>query len=253
MSDCVSRFVLMQLQAGDLSKESRAATLQHIESCERCSEAYLSLQENVALFEQGESAHLERLMPRIDHQSQTNRRQRFRKIATWTSAAAAAVALFILVFFMRTTPVEDEVIAFKGGLSVSMIAQREGRQFEVKGGTHLRENDALRFVVTTAQKGYLFVFSVDATGRISSYYPESDPLEDPAPLKIDQVGRHALPGSVVLDDAVGEEAFVVIFSLSPFRRDSVVEDWGADKPSLATGKEMLVEEITVIKEKIHHR
>ena len=245
MTECVSRLVLMQLRAGELSDDRRSAVLHHIEACEHCRASFESMRENIADFEPGRAAHLEKLMPYIALADQAIRKQRFNRIAALTAIAAAALVLITFVLTLAPTP-SEEVIAFKGELSVAVIGQRDHRQFEVHEGTRLRESDALRFVITTGSAGYLYVFSMDATGRISSYYPESPPSSNPEPMRVDRPGRRELPGSVVLDEAVGQETFVIIFSPSTFKRDIAVSEWKASVQ--LSGKDMLVEEITILKE-----
>ncbi len=228
MTQCLSRLAIAKLKTGDLEGEAKEAAVAHIEGCETCGAVLADMEANVARFEAEKGAQREKLAARLDAEGSLPSRRgrltsaRSRGILGGVGiVAAAAVALFVL----RTSvspPATDE-IRFKGTLSLEVVAKRAQRQFTVKEGDTLMEDDALRFVVTTGAPGYLQVFSVDAKGAVSPFYPESDPRRDPEPLSIESVGRHELPGSVILDDSVGRERIVVVFSEESFNRAEVID------------------------------
>jgi hypothetical protein len=226
MSDCPSRFNLVRLKTGDLEDREAASVNAHVGACERCRASMDSLEKNIAAFEPHREDHLRRLMDRIDAEPipfESRRPSLFARLTVVGGLAAAAALAFGLFVVLGTSPKEtpDDSIRFKGHLSLEVIAKRGERQFKVEQGSALTEDDAVRFIVTTASPGYLDLFSVDAEGTVSPFYPESDPSRDPAPMQIASPGRHVLPGSVILDGALGHEDFVVVFSKTAFDREEV--------------------------------
>jgi hypothetical protein len=136
-------------------------------------------------------------------------------------AAAAAVLVVVNLPAPPSVVEQRPEISFKGKLAVQVVAKRGDRQFMVKGGESLAENDALRFRITTAFPGYMSVLSVDGRGTVSAFYPDSAPSITPDPLRIARPGRQELPGSIVLDDAPGPEHLIVVFSKERFNRREV--------------------------------
>ncbi len=172
------------------------------------------------------------------------------------AAAALVLGVYLTLGGAPPKPGGDDGIRYKGVVSVEVVAKRGDRQFRVEPGSALLENDALRFIVTTGTPGYMDLFSVDSKGRVSPFYPESEPDADPAPMTLGNAGRHVLPGSVILDDALGEEHIVLVFSEAVFDRDEVqkeIRSTGAMGPRAIIGRPggdgaLIVERLTIRKE-----
>jgi hypothetical protein len=152
-------------------------------------------------------------------------------------------------------PEQPAYTGLKGTMKFQVVAKRGDHQFRVDPGAELRENDALRFVVVTDRGGWVSVFSVDSRGAVSPFYPDTEPAGDPSPLRLDRAGRHELPGSIVLDDALGPEHFVVVFSPGEFDRGEVFSwargaRFGSERLSLGdlgAGRELTVGVVQVVK------
>ena len=202
-------------------------------------------------------------MARIDEDKTTSIEGRRRQSSVFSLtiagglAAAAALLLGLYVVLGSGPPKPaDDYIQFKGAVSVEVVAKRGEHQIKVEQGSALIEDDALRFIVTTGSPGYLDLFSVDSTGQVSPFYPPSDPTADPSPLSLDDSGRHVLPGSVILDDAVGEEHLVLVFSITFFDRNVVqkeIRSKGAIEPRAIIERpggdgKIIVERLTIRKE-----
>lgn len=100
-------------------------------------------------------------------------------------------------------------------LSVSGAARfhvLSGGEFvPLQPGATLPARSLLRFYYDTASADYLYLFSVDESGRISTYYPEKHGFSVPIVR-----GRNVpLPDGVLLDDYVGSERFFALFSARP--------------------------------------
>jgi hypothetical protein len=227
MTECPSRYTLVRMLADDLPADERDALSRHLEGCEPCRQKLAEMQANADSYAADGEEHLARLRTQLGRQA-----ERAPARPTWLRlapaggalAAAAAVLLFLLPALEgpESRPSPDD-IRFKGTMAFEIVARRVDRQFRVQQGTELLPGDALRFVVTVSEPGYLTVFSVDASGGVSPFYPDSDPAEDGAPLALDRAGRHELEGSVILDRSRGDECLAVVFSPEPFDRSRVHE------------------------------
>ena len=92
---------------------------------------------------------------------------------------------------------------------------RNGYFIPVGPGETLHAADLLRFFYSTTSQEYLYVFSVDRHGQISTYYPDQDGASIPI-----VAGRNIpLPQGVRLDDYRGTERFFALFSHKP------LQDW----------------------------
>ncbi len=234
MTECPSRFTLVEWKTGDLAPEEMAHVGAHVEDCATCKRAASQIESNASEYRARADDHLRELKSRIDGLDSAEedtpfvsilayRQSRVKKtaIALGSLAAAAAIAL---VFIYQPPPSSDDTTPknrFKGTMTFEVFAKRGEHQFKVKQGDRLRTNDALRFVITTNSAGYITVLSIDGAGRISPFYPDTAPTEDSTPMMVDLKGRNELPGSIVLDDVVGLETFVVVFSKTRFDRDEV--------------------------------
>ena len=243
----------MQAFAGDLSEKETDAVKQHAERCEKCRLVAEEMTGNIARFEADRERQFSLLMARIDTESgRPGRRIIERRRLVGSMAAAAAVLIALSVGLLRQSVTTDpDPVAFKGQFTVEVVAKRDNDQFVVRSGNVLYEDDALRFVVTTHAPGYLAVFSRDSDGKVWHYYPETDPKDDPAPMPVEAPGRHELPGSVILDDTLGNEQFVVVFSPEKFDREQLVDAWeSAEQVDEITElrKDIVVESIWIKKE-----
>jgi len=146
------------------------------------------------------------------------RRSPYRFRASWRVwvpvMAAGAVAVVYTGLRERDG---DAYIGVKGAASLEVVAQRgEKEQFTVKAGTVLHPKDKIRFVVNTAGAENVLIASRDAAGAFTVYYPFG--AAQSAPVR----GAHVeLPGSIELDDVVGNERLIAVFSHAPVGADAV--------------------------------
>jgi len=147
-------------------------------------------------------------------------------------AAAAAVVLFIVVPVTDDGPrtgVKDRPFGTVGDTTDKGIDHPDNasaktgepalyvevlrkRRFEaVQDGQQLHPDEVVRFFYDTSAHDFLYVFSVDAYGKISTYYPEETSYSVPIVR-----GKHIpLPEGVQLDDYRGYERFFALFTDVP--------------------------------------
>ena len=205
---CPGRLVLARRALGELDAEARAEIDAHVDGCAACRALAAEIEANLDSYAKNSDAELARLAAQLPRR----RRAGLGWLLAPALTAAAAAALLLL------WPTEE--IGFKGAFAARVVAKRGDAQIVVRDQERLRPGDALRFVITS-DPGYLSVVLVDARGRVWPFYPDTDPEQDARPWRIEAKGRHELPGSVVLDDSLGPERIVLIFSTRVFDRAEV--------------------------------
>ena len=234
MTEHPSRFTLALRSAGDLFTDERDRVDAHVAACSECGAIASEIERDRVDYESRAEAERERLMAALSNAPRevgTARPSRQRAlgfgVAAAALAAAACVALLVVAPQLRehrregAAAVEAPDVAFKGALAFQVVARRGDAQFAVRPGDALEAGDALRFVVTAPEPGWIAVLSVEGTGRISVFYPADPAGVGPWPMRLDGMdgtGQYELPGSIILDDAPGSETYVVIFSKAPFSK-----------------------------------
>ena len=205
---------LLMLQALSAGETTEAKT--HLDGCASCKKRWDELNEDKARFEQF-------VMPRT--LAKVEERVRggagffsFLKLPRWVPiAVGAAVALGITttVTIKRVNGGDDEnYVGIKGGPGLEVVAERGGKQFPLKPGTALQPKDKVRFLVNAAGSKYVMIASKDGAGTFTVYYPYNGPQSA-------AVGGRELPGSVELDEVVGKEWLVAVFSDAPVKAEAV--------------------------------
>jgi hypothetical protein len=220
MPDCPREYALLRWKTGELPPAEVEQLEHHLTDCAQCREALEELEANRAAFQPNRQRNLQQVLGRLDQQApakQTRPRgwwSRGRLVGLSAALGTAAAAVVVLVV-TRTDP---SPAGYKGALGVQIVARRGGEQFFVEPGGAVQAGDALRFVVTTGRAGHLTVFSIDGRGTLSAFYPRGP---GPTPLRLDRPGRHALAGSIVLDDAPGPERLYFVFSERIYDREAI--------------------------------
>jgi len=231
MTDCPTRFTLLRWRTDDLPALEQVEVDRHVASCPPCRARAAGIDADVSAYQERSEEHLERLSRALRREKARGGRGAADLVALFKNriapalgiamAAAAIVILVVRPFDDGARPEEEPVLSFKGAVSFQVAARRGDDQFTVDGSAGLMEGDALRFTVTAAEAGYLSIISIDAAGRVSCFYPDTAPPDDPDPYRIDTQGRHELPGSIIMDGSSGIEEIVMIFSARRFDRREV--------------------------------
>lgn len=226
MDRCPSRFQLVQWKVGELDAKTNESLRRHVQHCNACQKVATEIERNQVQYQSNQSHHLSLLRARLSTEHVSDPLPRFWiRFAIGLGSVATICVLLLLLMPGSFQTLKDQhpsdSIKFKGKMSFEVIAKRGQRQFRVTEGAELMSNDALRFVVTVSNAGYLSVFSIDAQNRVSAFYPDTDARTDHRPLQLKKKGRYELPGSIILDQTKGDECLVVAFSENPFRRAEV--------------------------------
>lgn len=216
MTDCPSRFSLVQWTTGSLSKKTARKLDAHVADCALCQEIVARLKENDKEFAENSKQHLRHVLAALLQKKRDWKPKPFTWFVGPAAGLVAATAVALLVVFPVKKLQEQEEILFKSQLSVQVIGHRGSEQFVVQPGMHLQEGDVLRFVLTTDSAGFVAVLSLNAEGHTSWFYPEYRPDKEINPVQIAGPGQLALPGSIVLDNWQGDEYLLTVFSEKTF-------------------------------------
>lgn len=138
------------------------------------------------------------------------------RILVWTGLLGAAAALAFLMG--RPDPIVPPPTggyAVKGGVSVELAVQSQGRVQPYISGAPMRVGDRVRISVDDPHGGYVTVLLEDERATDVLYHPNETGHLAP--------GRHLLPGSLELDQITGRERIYVLISPQP----PSPEDWQA--------------------------
>ena len=92
-----------------------------------------------------------------------------------------------------------------------VYAKRSDQIFLVSDGMRLRKGDAIRFVPDLHGFKYLLVVSIEASGKVTPFFPYKGLFSAQIPVE----PGTPLPGSIVLDESVGMETIWAVFSSEP--------------------------------------
>jgi hypothetical protein len=208
---CLSDLALDRWLAGELNGQPAGeAARSHLHGCRACS-ARLRVLESEPELLPPPATHRP---PRVNSPSRT----RGRTIALLSGIAALAAGLAMVVQTRHPIPGEPG-LRTKGDLQLDVVVRRsDGRTESVLPGDALSAGDVVRFLVSTPEPGFVFVLGLDAAGTVS---PHSPAVGVPGPLP---AGRaQALPGSVILDETLGAERFLLLHCNDASNVDVVVQ------------------------------
>lgn len=207
-SETIDLLLLSALNADETNQAK-----QHLDACGECKQRWQELNDDKQRFEQYVFA---RTLPAVEARVAKERGgffQRF-KFAFLVPVAGLAAAFAVVAATGPGTQTEDDLyVGIKGQPTLELYAQRgDGGSFAVASGVALQPSDRLRFVVNPAGSKYVIVASHDGDGVFSVYHPFGAQVSLPV---ADPKAKLELPGAVELDNTLGTERVVAVFSDEP--------------------------------------
>ncbi len=205
----LSTLKLNTLALGQLPEGDRLVLDAHLAACERCR----ALRAELA----ADDEHFRReVYPRTLPRLTARRAPRFR--LAFLLAPALALTLVLALRVLPAAPPRPD-LGVKGGPTLQLFAKRGAQVFAVEPGTTLRPGDQVRFAVDPGDSDHVLIASRDGTGKFSIYYPFD--AEESGAVTPDT--RSELPGSLTLDDTLGDEQLWAVFSHRVLSARAVVE------------------------------
>lgn len=230
-SEALDRLLLASLPDGE-----RTAAEAHVAACPECRERWREREEDRAHFEK---FVLPRTLPRIEARLEETSLPGWLRRRWQLYVPAFGLALAALAVVVIAPPSADEgYIGVKGpgAPTLEVVADRGGRQFPVRPGTHLKPGDRIRFRVNPGEARYLLIASRDGRGEVTVYFPYGGDASAQV-----EPGDRVLPGSIELDDATGTERLLAVFSDQPVRAADVrgvLTGGGEPGPVLGAGAQL---------------
>jgi hypothetical protein len=221
---------LLRFKLGELSGADKDRIQEHIEQCATCKARVAEIDaENARFLSEvnvaSESANvLERLEQPIDRPLVGAAVRSFLDWSMKSPPRPLAIALFavllaVLPARLLLTP-HEPTTREKGsaGVALEMYVNdpAHGAQPAADGAT-MHAGDQIQFRYHAAGKRYVMVVSLTEQGEISPLYPDAPGSS----IAVAPNGTHVLEGSVILDEARGNERIFALFSDRPLSYDDV--------------------------------
>jgi hypothetical protein len=197
---CPSALRLDQYSSGELTPAERDEMDRHAAGCEACQRRHAEL--GAARRSFAEEA------PPFDALRRETSSAHWRR---WGPALGVAAALTLAVGEVwqsgSTARDADSATRTKGGLaSASWVVRRGDQVFQGRPEQRLRPGDVLSFSFSARETVYAALLGLDAAGRVSVYYPESERLG-----KLERGRDQPLPIALQLDASPGDERVLGVF------------------------------------------
>jgi hypothetical protein len=215
--NCLSDLALDKLAAAELSAVERVATAEHLDHCPRCRAKWDAISaERVAFSRLAPPPWIAR-SPSTSSARTTAAVPKRRTLSRVGQAAvgaaallAAAVGAFALFGHPGARGTEEMGERSKGGSDFGYYVLRGSKVLEGRPDEPLFPGDAVQFVFTAPEHGYLGILSLDGASRASVYYPTS-----PVTAPVERGFRRPLPASTLLDDVLGRETTYAVYCRAP--------------------------------------
>ncbi len=208
---CPSDLQLDQLQLQELSDALRPGVEKHLEGCGFCAERWRLRAEGAAAFP---ALQLDQVIDQLHAQTDVrpiSSAPKKRRVIVGAIGAAAASLLAALILWPSPPP----RIMTKGAMKLRVYKEVQGVGQEILSGAPLRRGDRIRFEITPAPRDsahpQVMIVSLEPPQKLSVFYPSSGQHSE---LPAQKSG--ALPGSIELDDYLGEEWLYLIACDRPF-------------------------------------
>lgn len=223
---------LRRLRAGELEGAELERVQGHARSCAACAARLQGLdREEQRLRELVDPAvESARVLERLERAEQgaASGRAPLTSWLGWLSslrqspalAAGVLLAIALPVLLLATRRPDDATTRLKGverpletraAPSLEMWVKDTAGIRRATEGELLGEGDQIQFRYQAAGRRFVFVVSVTSGGAIDPLYPDTRGVS----VEIQPAGSHVLEGSVILDDARGDERVLAFFSEAP--------------------------------------
>jgi hypothetical protein len=198
---------LLSFYTGDGNAAKRNAIEIHLGSCEHCRAYLASLDTEKTAFLSAhpfEEATAQRTIKRENRPLFFGYRQ--------TYALAATLVLFLGAGYLFIAGRAMPQNRIKGETSLKIFVKNLQGDIEKRGTKTYLPGEKIQFLYSCAEKNNFALMSIDTTGAITTYFPQSQDSS----LTLERGQDIPLPNSIVLDEYTGKESFIGIFSLERF-------------------------------------
>lgn len=205
------RLTLLSYLAGDLSESGGPEVSIHLQECERCAAFVREARREQETFL--------REFPSVPRPAGPEKKMlRFTPLRTVLPLAAAlllAVGTGVVLFNGRTSDTR-----IKGAVELQPFVLDRGGKVVLRESRVFFPGERIQFTYACGKEQYLILMSVDTSGRVSVFYPAH------GDSSIHLVPGRGLPleHSILLDDYIGKELFIGLFSAHSLHTASIVDE-----------------------------
>lgn len=233
------RHTLERWTLGELGSAEAAALSAHVASCDHCTRRLGALEsERTALLARAPAEVASaQILARLEREPAPSGWRSWWASTSWASRAwAPLVALTLVMVYVLPRPQPGQDQRTKGGgPTLAMYVNRPEGPVRAEPGVSLGAGAQIQFRYTASGRRYLYLVSVDGRRAITPLAPADGGLSVP----IEPTGDHVLPGSIILDDAVGPERVFAFYTDVPMSFELVetalsraLEEHGGDAEAL---------------------
>lgn len=238
-ADCgTRRHTLERWSLGELAGAEAEALGAHVGSCDHCTTRLRALEaERTELLATAPAEIASaQILARLEREPEPSGWRAWWASTSWASRAwAPLVVLTLLMVYVVPRPRADDNRTKGGGPTLAMYVNRPEGPVRAEPGVALSAGAQVQFRYTASGRRYLYLVSVDGRQAITPLAPADGGLSVP----IEPTGDHVLPGSIILDDAVGAERVFAFYTDVPMSFELVqtalsraLEDHGGDAEAL---------------------
>jgi len=235
---------LMSFIADDLSDVRKKQIQNHLRQCQSCTNYFNQLQmEN----QQFLNSFPDITVPDNDTYFQKSTKPRrlvdlFAIAAVLIFSVTGSLYLFNGHHNFRT----------KGSEKIRVFCKNEYGITELLPHSKCVPGDLLQFSYSSVQRSNFLLLSIDTTGKITTFFPSNSDSS----IVITTGADIPLPHSILLDNYLGPELYLALFSSSPFEISNIVQciessfnkKHSIENIALSRGKEFLIQKFMILKE-----
>ena len=203
------KLTLLSYVTGDLSVEKRSDLEAHLKRCSVCAGFIRRAEEERSSF-LGE-------YPSIDVVPMKNRKL-FRFTPVRTAFALAATLVIAVGTASLLVNRSGDGYRIKGDIALNLFAQDGSGAPVVREQQVFSPGERIQFTYSCGGERYFILASIDDSGRVSVFYP----AEGDSSMLLEPGSDLPLPNSIVLDEYIGKELFIAVFSARPLQVAAVV-------------------------------
>lgn len=230
MSECPTRFSLIQYKAGELCEKASHDVAAHVRKCPDCADIIRRFEEKDARCQELREQHLGQIHNAYRAPLSLGLPQR----RTWFGhpllypalgglAAALAVVLGVIYLTVGFNSVKSDTsrseIRYKGDAVLEVFATRHGNRFAVEEDSALQAGDVLEIGATLSQSGYVAFFALHPLPiSATDLTRETDYKDSDLAGEVASSGYYQLQRGISLTNEMHGEIYLLIFSKDPFSK-----------------------------------
>ncbi len=123
-------------------------------------------------------------------------------------ALAASFIIMITGSWLFYSSRSQNTMRIKGGTDIRMVVKSLDGAIEERTTATCYPNERIQFIYSCGAQNNFMLFSIDEQGSLSTYLPAAGDSS----VTLQKGAEMPLPNSILLDDYIGNELFIAIFS-----------------------------------------